>query len=362
MIWKTGSIRRLQVTTKSPTKPRQNEWKVDLTPEKRIFILGAGASIPYGLPSGPELKNRILSRTSNPQNSDYLKADFLPGQISEFNIAFGRSNIRSIDSFLSHKGNEYFAEIGKYAITLEIAHAEKTSELLGCVNHRGYNFNLDPQKTAVKNGWYAHLWDAMKKGPDDFEENSKLAFITFNYDRSLEEFIKICFEGSNTRAKISPQRFFEYMKMIEIIHVHGKIGNLEWQSLPESGAAATLEYEPTRGANRKLLRELSKGIKIISESTEDDLEFKRAQKLIYQNPHATLMFMGFGFHSDNVIRLGLDLRQGFAGKAESILRNQKLFATTIGLNQRKISEINQLIGSHFPFTAQTCRHLIEEHI
>jgi hypothetical protein len=76
--------------------------------DNTVFILGAGASVPYGYPTGKELREYICS---------HFKERF--GEIEETNVSytnrfsdtFKKSSTGSIDLFLSR--NTQFSEIGR---------------------------------------------------------------------------------------------------------------------------------------------------------------------------------------------------------------------------------------------------------
>ena len=75
----------------------------------------------------------------------------------------------SIDSFLEHRGEDE-RYLGKLAIAYALIPFEKEERLFD------------------ESSWYPILLNKLKFKFEDFEKN-KLAFITFNYDRSLEHFL-----------------------------------------------------------------------------------------------------------------------------------------------------------------------------
>ena len=101
-----------------------------------VFVLGAGASMPYGFPSGKQLVEHISEATRQkttslppiPDDSRYLISreaiqailvnNFGKLESEKFGNALYLSNQYSIDAFLEHRTE--FAEIGKLAISLFI--------------------------------------------------------------------------------------------------------------------------------------------------------------------------------------------------------------------------------------------------
>ncbi len=154
---------------------------------KTLFITGAGASFGYNFPTGKDLRIKIcdefvekyiplLGQVYQRNNPPPSKINF----IRNFTEIFEKSTTPSIDLFLARQSPN-FEEIGKIAITFFILKAEHESKF----HHK----IKDP-----KQDWYSYLYERMTENltkPDDyarFGENN-VNFITFNYDRSLENFI-----------------------------------------------------------------------------------------------------------------------------------------------------------------------------
>ncbi|MEX2410009.1 MAG: hypothetical protein WD607_01335 [Candidatus Paceibacterota bacterium] len=119
-----------------------------------VFILGAGASIPFGFPSGNELRELIIASLSptythvnnvyrrkktgsifesrEPINyKDYdlfLEAGFGIEEIEVFSTELIRSNKYSIDSFLQSR--KEFINIGKFAIANIILRSQNSVSVL----------------------------------------------------------------------------------------------------------------------------------------------------------------------------------------------------------------------------------------
>jgi hypothetical protein len=74
--------------------------------KKTVLILGAGASIPYGFPSGDALFEIICKniKNENSKGTQYLlEAGFTLENILEFGEALFYSGKTSIDEFLEHR-------------------------------------------------------------------------------------------------------------------------------------------------------------------------------------------------------------------------------------------------------------------
>lgn len=136
-----------------------------------VFILGAGASKPYGYPLGWELRERILALPDDCEL--FPKLDHAPNEFIQFKKALAESPAESIDAFLEHR--DEFTRIGKHAIAAELLKCEQRERL------------YDPGN---EDDWYRYLFNRMTAGVrfDHFLQN-EVSFVTFNYDRSLEEYL-----------------------------------------------------------------------------------------------------------------------------------------------------------------------------
>lgn len=238
-----------------------------------VFILGAGASIPYEFPSGQALADSICEPG---ENVGWLVAyGFEESHAKRFVKELRRAQSESIDSFLEDRPE--FKEIGKTAIAIRLIKYENQEQFF-IVNKRN---------------WYTLLLKRMYSSLDEFPNNT-VSIVTFNYDRSLEHFI---FEALCARSGKPPSEVAAALQKIPFIHVHGQMGFLPWQTSSDNDKRpyATTESEVA-------VRTAAKGIKIVSEGNEESEEFVAARRSI--NDARRLHFLGFGYHETNMRRLG----------------------------------------------------------
>lgn len=90
-----------------------------------VLVLGAGASIPYGYPSGHSLRQMPI----NPSLLDpaLAKQSLDQENVNTFCRSFMLSGMKSIDAFLARRGKDYLndgqktiEDIGKYGIALAL--------------------------------------------------------------------------------------------------------------------------------------------------------------------------------------------------------------------------------------------------
>lgn len=270
-----------------------------------VLVLGAGASKPYGFPTGKELRDVVLSLGATvadheisghlPQGvrrrdlmelrdklqKERARVDALlqglgvaEGILSEFLSDLIYSPYKSIDAFLEHR--KEYVDLGKALIAYYLIQCEK-SEMFA------------PEA----GDWYQYLFgDLMmdSKNPDAFVEN-KLTVITYNYDRSFEfRMLKALKAGFNWSVK----QCAEALQRIPIIHLHGQLGSL---TVPGAGGRP---YEPKPSQSNIELA--MKGIRIVSDPANVS-EFSAAHKALAEAEK--VIFLGFGFLYENIDRLRL---------------------------------------------------------
>lgn len=263
---------------------------------RTLFILGAGASKAFGYPTGIELRKRICSKSKNTIiakafSSTYEDELCCHKSVDKFVSEFSKSGVFSIDSFLEHRPE--FMEFGKMAIA---------SYLLPCEND-------DKLRDFGKN-WYMYLFDRINASFEDFDKNT-ISFITFNYDRTLEQFL---FEALKYRFNKKDQECAERINKIRIVHLYGQLDFLPWQD--KSGSAYGI-YENS-AQYITCIRKAVANIKLIKDgrNIKNSEEFKTAYSLI-KNAQK-IYFLGFSFDPTNLERLNIGLMANKTIKSTSL--------------------------------------------
>ncbi|MGB8227311.1 MAG: hypothetical protein WCE45_10690 [Sedimentisphaerales bacterium] len=287
--------------------------------EKTVFILGAGASCPYGFPSGTQLREdicfkfeEIYSRYASGIWKDDNALENVEKPIRTFIEKFNNSTTKSIDLFMA--GNPTLVKTGKYIISFNILNAERKSSFRESSPKR----NQD---------WYSYLFNRMREGVifkkdlNKFSENN-VSFITFNYDRSLEIFFyeSLC----NSFSEVLEQEIIKILNQLKIIHVYGSIAPLEWQKDQEG-----IKYRTP--ISEQILQKTSENLKTIYEEIKNP-ELDEAKKLIVEAEK--VFFLGFGYASENM---------GILELPETIPYYSKVYGTAFGLESKEISDIKNNI-------------------
>jgi hypothetical protein len=300
-----------------------------------LFIIGAGASVPYGFPSGESLFNEIRklnysinykdtsNKTLQYDRSKYFKnspshdIQNAHQQMYNFSIDVKKSSMISIDDFLRNrkKLDDIQNKFGKMIIADKILQAEKKSKT---------NIEL-----MTKIDWFNYLFSYIDRDDslfNDFLNNSK--FITFNYDRLLENKI---LEFLQHDKNCKNDEIFRNFEKIEIIHVNGSIGNLkDIEFGKDKEVIGSWEDSDEIHPNYEYI---IKNMKTIWEY--DDKGREQEQKRIIEifDKSKRVFFIGFGWLEDNMKLLGLDNRE------KKILSGKKIYGTAFKMSDYNIRNI-----------------------
>jgi hypothetical protein len=277
---------------------------------KTTFVVGAGASLELGFPTGYDLKERIrealdirFDHGSQPTHGDRAIAQALgkhadlgdPRGCVEYNehLAAGwhiRDAIGqaiSIDNFVDNQQDDRVSRMAKLSIASCIIDAEKTSKLALYV---GEDREMLDWKNLEKT-WLHFFFQTLTEGRKKSElaklfENTD--FVVFNYDRSLEHFLVRAIENYYKTSKEEAQNLVANCRFF---HPYGQVGKLPWQK----GTIPPVKY----GSGEKYnLFEISKSILTFTEQVEDKDSLDGLKKSVGDADQ--LVFLGFAFHPSNM--------------------------------------------------------------
>lgn len=245
-----------------------------------VFVLGAGASYPYGFPTGEGLVNDIITLASRTQTPDaFLYNDCTEKDVKRFAQDLADSDPPSVDAFLEHRPD--FLRIGKLAICLSLIPKERDVTLT-----RDYRQGSSLGKTC----WYQYLWNLMAAEKGGFGKN-QVSFVTMNYDRSLERYFFLRLKAKHQYA--DDDQCFEELYQLRFVHVYGSLGDERF--VEDSFNRLTPSISDVRRSSNRL--------RIIHEETTEAPYLTEATKLL--TGAEVMCFLGYGFHRLNNERLGL---------------------------------------------------------
>jgi len=317
--------------------------------KKTVLVLGAGASMPFGFPSGQGLVDKIshtIVKWFDYRESKNIRGIGNKEKFGYFIKKLQKADPPSIDIFL--EAHPDLQPVGKAAIAMALLPLEHTGNLKEKFGRRRVMKKSSRKEEREKaeilsdifsaDNWYQYLfysklWDSF----ETFDKN-ELSVITFNYDRSFEQsmFTSLTAMAPENTHK---EKIIEKVKAIKIIHPHGKLGPLEWEP---HGHQEEIPYDSD--LDELLIGRASRNIKIISDATARE-DFREAHEELESSKR--IYFLGFGFDETNVRRL---LPEHIRGKLS-------LRGTSYGLSPHQITKMDKLgikmmdgsyVNNHFP--------------
>ncbi len=242
--------------------------------ERTVLILGAGASQPYGLPLGWQLRDMVIELAQ--RDSIYQLCDSVGHKSREyasFTKALATSGEKSVDAFLERV--PVWTKIGKLGIAYCLCCLEKP--------HR-----LFPPNQPKNDHWLETLWGHIRQESWRKQRALPLTIITFNYDRLVEHYFATVMASA---FDVQRRVIDDYVTNTLCIHVHGSLGQYN-----DGTFDSVINFSPSDLAIKGAL-----GIKIIHEENAMTAEFDRAR--VKLKGADRIFFLGFGFHKPNMHRL-----------------------------------------------------------
>lgn len=324
---------------------------------KTVFVLGAGASLEFDktgayMPVGASLAQQIRAALTDELNHGQHTVRYSIGSALAANGGFSdehrramntiRKNIHtkaSIDDLVDEWDDQpIIGEIAKLCIARQLLLAEQaTSVHPGQWNPLGAGDALH----GLRDSWIGQLHILHRQHEKIRRRNlddvfGDLAFVTFNYDRTIEQYLYCVFSDLGDSP---PAEAMARASDIPVLHVYGSLGPLSGKSV--------VPY----GADENYLTLASSGIKTYTERV-DSIFSQEISKLLTNAER--VVFLGFAFHPQNREILGLD---------GSKLLN-RAYASAFGMPPEQVSQLRSLLKCQYgqPTIAQeTCGHFISSY-
>lgn len=241
---------------------------------RTVFVLGAGASMAYGFPSGPRLRHEICTQTLkpiDPRHEILKEMGYSLDELQECRVALARSWSSSIDMFIASRAD--YADVAKAAIVLTIAKYEIDQKL----------FFSDPDED-----WFRYLWRFLHDPNGEPLPTDRVSFVTFNYDRTLEHALSNGLKYAKNVQEVTA----DMLPMI--VHVYGSLGPYPFKDV----SGWTRDFA-TRSTEDNIARS-RESIKVISENAASDVTPAQAQAHALLEQAEQVIFLGFGYDEDNL--------------------------------------------------------------
>lgn len=326
-----------------------------MSSKKTLYIIGAGASSEAKLPTGVELKRKIVdllnikfldgySQRSGDRNicealriyvkqSEDKKNDINPYLHAAWHICDAMPQAISIDNFIdTHNNNKKIELCGKLAIVRSILDAEQNSLLYIDPSNIYNRMNF----VSIEKTWYANFMKLLSENCTKEKLIQRLRSITliiFNYDRCIEHFI---YNSLQNYYGLKPDESGKYVNEIEIYHPYGVVGSLPWQDKQSVAFGSKI-------SSKELLNLTSK-IKTFTEGTDPNSSEILAIRDSIINADI-IVFLGFAFHKLNLKLLIPDIPKTNSSK------KYHCFGTAKGISKSDCDVIKTELGVFFRCSA-----------
>jgi hypothetical protein len=309
-----------------------------------VFVVGAGASVPFDFPTGRELLRKY--KDFNPDALPGLAPGVSRQEVNQLHIALRQSEDSSIDALLEYRPD--LERAGKLVIASVLLDKE-----LGCIN-----------TTVRENDWIQYLLDLMTEGAhgvDEFASGNPVTFVTYNYDRLIEYKMT-----NHLRAKwrAGDDKLLQLLQRIPIVHLHGQLGTITPSAEQVPFGALVGERKPSDDVDPRtpLIVRASDSIRIVHQVKDNDAAFAAARSAL--NKAHTIFSLGFGFGPENVRRLDLT----------NLPQSGTLYATRTNMTDQEFTKYfteplqrasrSQLIGGGSPTQTNEwdCLKLLRERV
>jgi hypothetical protein len=252
------------------------------------FVIGAGASRPYGLPLGADLLE--LARKINAEHDIFqllLQLSIGGAAINRFLKDIRHTPVRSIDDYLAkRKDDASLVEVGRGVIACLMARAI-----------------MNQQPVPLTEDWLGQIVNWMSTSAhtrSDFDAGNRgVTFVTFNFDSIIEDRLTRDVEAlyHNSTASDAPR----ITDVVKTIHVHGQLPTLPTGSTAQNPFARSLAGFTTEWVD--WLRRAIDVINVVIDPSHSERVSRARQALA----EATIVcFLGFGYDADNLeSRLGI---------------------------------------------------------
>jgi len=318
---------------------------------RTVLVLGAGASAPYGLPTGKRLREMILDVPSEHERQIEITLtalDYTTTELQEFQGKLLRAGRTTIDAFLREQ-DDRTQRLGKLLIAFFLLSHENDVNLY--------------KNVVPADDWFEYLVNEIMDVRFDRIQDNRLSTVTLNYDRSFEQrLFDLLRHGTNR----SPEDCAAKARTIPVIHLHGQLGGL-----PELGGSPGVPYstapamvvQSEDALELEFHRALGAAVsqfKLAHEMRLDDKTIVEAGRLL--RGAGIVVFLGFGFDPDNLARLVDRLRPTETDATTGEISNAKSFyATSHHLPPQREAEARAVLSQFgtIHFTDTKCRGLLE---
>ncbi len=188
---------------------------------------------------------------------------------------------------------------------------------------------------------YEYLWHRASTTPGRYASNA-LSILTFNYDRSFEEFLRRSLSASHPEFRDKGSAFKAALDGFPMLHLYGSLGSLV--ELDPSYLKYGKTDDPPQPAT---ILAAADRIKLYHQAKFDAVSLRQIEGVITQAE--TICFLGFGFYPTNIKLLR------FCGLGKN--RDARLYASAFGLKRGEQEAAQRALPLPIEFASESDRCL-----
>lgn len=292
-----------------------------------VLITGAGASASYGYPLGAALLNELrqLDSPNSTIGTRVLETTkYTPEELAILAQRLRATPVTSIDQFLTLPANRdgRMQSCAKYCIAVAIFGRE----------------TFLTRKTRSRD-WYSYLWGRLTEGIFDFLSINKnrLNIVTFNYDRSLEQYLIERVQDWSSGAAVHEKTAHAF-RNTQVLHLYTGQSS---ETLFRSAYGRTVTYG--NAIEHESFETFASEIHTIHEAVDANSYAIREARQVLMNARR-IVFLGFGFDKFNV-----DFLRNHLFDDRDIMAEKQFVSTAFGLTRATIYDAKfRLFGEAAP--------------
>lgn len=278
-----------------------------------VFVVGAGASVEYGFPTGAQLRDRIVDRLMSQEKAHIQTRRDLSeqlgctgGQVNEAVASLCRALPTSStidDCLVRFRHDPTVLEIGKWAILTLIGEAEAQSTLRdGALGGDVWLLKL-----------FRNIAHSVRR-EEIAERLKRMKFVTFNYDRAIEVGMRrFLADGYD----LTGDDLDQVAAHLRVHHIYGSLGKIG-----VDGAVAYGEMDASAAITSR------RSIRVVRETPAAP----DTTAISWLSQADRVVFLGFGFLRDNLALL--------RPRAPQRQAEQKVLGTSLGLSPPTIASLS----------------------
>jgi hypothetical protein len=257
-----------------------------------VLVLGAGASVPYGFPTGSKLAYQVygeIQRHDSELNTLLGECGHSYEHVKRHMAEFEASDSLSLDEFANTRPD--LREFVKAAIVCQLCRQENPNRLFP-----DFNNVVRGGSSAPEVDWCRYLFRSMKTARADEFVKNKLRVITFNFDRSFEHRLALM---ARVTYRLDDDALPLVCSSFPVLHLHGSLGRHPY--FDESPSEVLRPYTPATTIEQRCA--LVNEIKIVQDEIPPGVLGTARKHLEWAEQ---IWFLGFGYHRMNMARLRLN--------------------------------------------------------